>query len=279
MLSKDSKSMPPYQANLCEVIEATLTKAKSDNDRAFITAIGRGALVLSAFEHEQLLTHQQLCEATELPKATVSRLIHTLELLDLISRTKDERYRLGKSLLKLSTSAWRRYNLVDDALPLLKDFARAHQVSVNIATEMDGQMSYVACYRSPARLAVNLSVGSFVPVEQTAIGRAYYAALPVTLQQQLLDSLPFLATNSERKEAAQTLDENAQFYDQHGYCLSDGEFSPDILAVGIPLYDKATGKFTHALNASVPKVNWSTAAYIDYIVPKIKELVAQIEGL
>ncbi|WP_131667323.1 IclR family transcriptional regulator [Psychrobacter pygoscelis] len=279
MLNNDSKFVPADKTNLNETIDAVLVKAKSDNDRAFVTALGRGVLVLSVFEHEQSLSHQQICSATGLAKATVSRLIHTLELLDLLKRTDDDRYRLGKSLLKLSSSVWRRYSLVDDALPLLKDFARAHQVSVNIGTEIEGDIRYVACCRSPARLAVNLAVGSSVPVEQTAIGRAYYAALPTNFQQQLLDSLPFSEATTERLKAAQILDENAQFYEQHGYCLSDGEFSPDILAVGIPLYDRATGKFTHALNASVPKANWVTEEYVDYIVPKIKQLATQIEDL
>ena len=91
---------------LSETIAATLEQAKVVEDRAFVSALGRGMLVLSVFEHEQSLTHQQICAATGLAKATVSRLIHTLERLDLLKRTEDERYQLAKSLLKLSSSAW-----------------------------------------------------------------------------------------------------------------------------------------------------------------------------
>lgn len=264
---------------LSETIAATLEQAKVVEDRAFVSALGRGMLVLSVFEHEQKLTHQQICAATGLAKATVSRLIHTLELLDLLKRTEDERYQLAKSLLKLSSSAWSRYNLVDDAMPLLREFARQHQVSVNIGTEVEGEIRYVACCRSPARLAVNLSVGSSVPIADTAIGRAYYAVLPQSQQQQLINNLSLSTALADRNQATEILALSSQEYAQQGYCLSDGEFSPDILAVAVPLFDRATGKYTHALNASVPKANWLAEDYVDYIVPKLQELALQIESL
>lgn len=262
---------------LSEHILTRLDQAKLAEDRAFITALGRGLLLLSLFEDEHQLSHQQLCQKSKLPKATVSRLIYTLEGIGMLYRGDDERYRLGKSLLKLTASSWSRHNLVDDALPLLKDFAITHQVSVNIATEMDGEMRYVACYRSPARLAVNLTVGSSVPLAQTAIGRAYFVSQSSAEQQQLLKSVTAQSPLSAA-ELTQGLYQQVEFYQQQGYCLSDGDFSSDILAVGVPLFDHAKGAFTHALNASVPKANWQPQQYVAFIVPKLQQLKAQIEA-
>ncbi|MDO5769258.1 MAG: IclR family transcriptional regulator, partial [Psychrobacter sp.] len=263
-------------AMLSDSISDTLNRAKSEDDRAFISALGRGMLILSVFEDESQLSHQQICQKTQLPKATVSRLIYTLQALGLLRRGEDERYQLGANLLKLTASAWRRHNLVDDALPLLKDFAMTHQVSVNIATEIEGEMRYLACYRSPARLAVNLSVGSSVPLAQTAIGRAYYAVMSASVQQQILARISDAQDKSALNTIAQLLDLQTQFYNQYGYCLSDGDFSPDILAVAVPIYDHAKGHFTHAINASVPKANWSADDYIDFIIPKLMTLKKQI---
>lgn len=268
---------PPAPSDQClsEVISTTLKTAKLEEDRAFVTALGRGILILSVFEDDNQLTHQQICEKSRLPKATVSRLLHTLEALGLLRRSENERYRLGKNLLKLTASSWSRHSLADDALPLLKEFAMTHQVSVNIATEMEGEMRYVACYRSPARLAVNLTVGSTVPLAQTAIGRAYFAVMTPAQQRQLTS----MEDQSNAESVTRLLASQTQFYHSHGYCVSDGDYSPDILAVALPLFDRAKGRYTHALNASVPRANWHTDDYIDFIVPKLKALKENIEAV
>lgn len=60
----------------------TLAQSKVDEDRQFVTALGRGLTLLAGFEHHEQLSHQQLCQLTLLPKATVTRLIYTLTTLD-----------------------------------------------------------------------------------------------------------------------------------------------------------------------------------------------------
>lgn len=60
--------------------------------------------------------------------------------------------------------------------PLLRQFASSNEVSVNLATDVEGEMRYHSCCCSPARLSVNLQVGSAVLVARTAIGRTFYAA-------------------------------------------------------------------------------------------------------
>lgn len=281
--NKDMASLPTLKPSanigLLDSLSHSLEHAKITDDKAFITALGRGLLLLSAFEDEQELTHQRLCDKTALPKATVSRLLHTLQQLNFIKRNSNDSYKLGKNLLKLSSSVWQGQDIVEEAMPLLREFALTHQVSVNIATEDEGEMRYVACYRSPARLAVNLSVGSTVPLEKTALGRAYYAAMTPSMQQQVIDTLPYADDSEQKLVAINRLNQAADFYHQHGYSLSDGEYSPDILAVAMPLYDSIQGKYTHALNASVPRALWEADSYISYIVPHLQALAKQIESL
>ncbi|WP_019673507.1 IclR family transcriptional regulator [Psychrobacter lutiphocae] len=265
--------------SISDSIKDRLHTAKEQNDKAFITSLGRGLLLLSAFEEDQELTHQQLCERTALPKATISRLLHTLLTLKFITRSHKDSYKLGKNLLKISASAWQNQDMVEEAMPLLREFAQAHQVSVNIATEDEAEMRYVACYRSPARLAVNLTVGSTVPLDKTAIGRAFYAVQSPNIQQQITDSLSYAQNSALHTQAVANLDLATMFYKQQGYTLSDGEYSPDILAVAVPLYDSISKAYTHSLNASVPKASWDVDSYVEFIVPKLQALAARIEAL
>jgi len=263
-------------APLLDRLNSSLTQGKEDNDRQFVTALGRGLMILAAFEHEETLSHQQLCQMTKLPKATITRLIHTLMTLGFLRVTLHGQYKLGSSAVRLSATAWSRHDLVAAAEPLLRQFASQNEVSVNLATEVEGEMRYHACCRSPARLSVNLQVGSAVPVARTAIGRAFYAASSQIRQAVIRSNLQEQLSAEDYNHAQAALSDAADHYKMHGYTVSDGEFSTDILAVAVGVFDVATGQYAYSLNASVPSANWESEDYAAMIVPKLQVLAERI---
>lgn len=261
---------------LMDRMNSTLDQSKAGNDRQFVTALGRGLMLLAAFEHHDALSHQQLCQITGLPKATITRLIHTLVLLGFLRANEHGQYKLGSSAVRLSATAWSRHDMVASAEPLLRQFASENEVSVNVATEVEGEMRYHACCRSPARLSVNLQVGSAVPVAYTAIGRAFYAASSPTRQAVIRSNLQENAFEEDYHRAQAALDKAVEHYNKYGYTLSDGEFSHDILAVAVGVFDIATGQYAYSLNASVPRANWDAEEYKAMIVPKLQALAQKI---
>jgi len=263
---------------LLERMHATMSQNKEENDRQFVTALGRGLVILAAFEHHERLTHQQLCQMTELPKATITRLIHTLTMLGFLRTNDYGQYQLGSSAVRLSATAWSRHDMVAAAEPLLRQFASENEVSVNLATEVEGEMRYHACCRSPARLSVNLQVGSAVPVARTAIGRAFYAASSQARQAVIINNLQDNLSVEEYNDAQTALASAAEHYAKYSYTVSDGEFSTDILAVAVGVYDVATGQYAYSLNASVPSANWKADDYAAMIVPKLQALAERIGG-
>ena len=261
---------------LLDRITTVIGQSKEDNDRQFVTALGRGLTLLAAFEDCEQLSHQQLCQMTQLPKATVTRLIYTLTTLGFLRLTEHGQYQLGSSTVRLSATAWSRHDMVAAAEPLLRQFASSNEVSVNLATEVEGEMRYHACCRSPARLSVNLQVGSAVPVTRTAIGRAFYAVSSPVRQAVIRNNLQEHLSKEEYDRAQTALSESAEHYAKYGYTVSDGEFSTDILAVAVGVFDVATGQHAYSLNASVPSANWQADEYAAMIVPKLQALAERI---
>ena len=264
--------------SLLERMHTTLEHSKNVEDRQFVTALGRGLTLLAAFERHEQLGHQQLCQMSGLPKATITRLIHTLTTLGFLRVTEHGQYQLGSSAVRLSATAWSRHDVVTFAEPLLRQFASENEVSVNLATEVEGEMRYHACCRSPARLSVNLQVGSAVPVARTAIGRAFYAASTQARQAIIINNLQENLSVEEFNRAQSALASAVEHYEKYGYTVSDGEFSTDILAVAVGVYDVATGQYAYSLNASVPSANWKADDYTAMIVPKLQALAEQIGG-
>lgn len=261
---------------LLENINDTLAHSKENDDRQFVTALGRGLALLAAFEHHEQLSHQQLCHMSGLPKATVTRLIYTLTTLGFLRSTPQGQYQLGSSSVRLSARAWSQHDLVTYAEPLLRQFAMDNEVSVNLATEVDGEMRYLACCRSPARLSVNLQVGSAVPIADTAIGRAFYAVSSPIRQTMINANLQNNLSPADYKQAQNDLIKAAHYFQTHGYTLSDGDYSPDILAVAVGIFDVTTGVYIYSLNASVPRANRNADEYAVLIVPKLQALAERI---
>ncbi len=257
-----------------------IKRAEDDNDRQFITALARGLSLLSVFkDNQQGLSHNVLCEKTGLPKATVSRLIYTLLRLNFL-RQDEQGYYLGKAALELSSAAWARYDIARLAKPHMVKFAEDNQVSVSLAVEEAGEMLYIESIRSPAKLAVQLRVGSTVPIADTAIGRAYFSAQDLSnrlvIKQHLLNSLK----NSETaKIACQTLEEHATRYQANNMTISNGEFSSDILAIAVPVYDATAKRYAFSINASVPASAWQEKEFIDVIGPKLHQLAKTLSEL
>ena len=190
--------------------------------------------------------------------------------------TQHGQYQLGSSAVRLSVTAWSRHDMVAAAEPLLREFASSNEVSVNLATEVQGEIRYHACCRSPARLSVNLQVGSAVPVALTAIGRAFYAISSLTRQAVIRNNLQEHLSKEEYNRAQSALSNAAEHYQAYGYTVSDGEFSTDILAVAVGVFDVATGQYAYSLNASVPSANWKSEDYAAMIVPKLQALAERI---
>ena len=271
-MTNSLSNIPP----LLDRMDSALLQNKEDNDRQFVTALGRGLMLLTAFEHQEVLSHQQLCQMTKLPKATITRLIHTLTILGFLRITEYGHYQLGSSAMRLSATAWSRHDMVAAAEPLLRQFASEHEVSVNLATEVGGEMRYHACCRSPARLSVNLQVGSAVPVAYTAIGRAFYAVSSPTRQAIIRNNIQENISEAAYYSAQAALDQAVEHHSKYGYTVSDGEFSTDILAVAVGVFDVATGQYAYSLNASVPRANWDAEDYRTMIVPKLQALAERI---
>ncbi|AVL71836.1 Solvent efflux pump srpABC operon corepressor [Oligella urethralis] len=260
---------------------ATIAQSEAEQDRQFITSLARGLAVLYALRfYSHGISHQQITEMTQLPKATVSRILNTLiKLRFLRKHPVTGLYVSDIHLRELGAFALHSDHLVRDAKPLLMAFAEKYEVSVSLAVEESGEMLYLESIRSPARLAVQLTVGSTVPLIDTAIGRVYYCAL-TEAQRILLEAShlrPLLAQDYGPKKAL--LERQMEVYQQYGFCYSVGEFSHDITAIAIPVRNDAAKNGLYALNASVPSSRLDLRQLIEQVAEPLKALGAALEQL
>ena len=218
----------PPPAGLARIADAA-------GDRQFAIALARGLEVLRAFSPlDRALTHRELCERTGLPKATVSRLTHTLTLLGYLTRTPDQRIALGAGVLALGYPMLAGMPVRPIARPWLEQLARETGCTVNLGTRDRLCAVYLDSCRGDRGNAWHPDIGSPLPLLTTALGRALILARPPAEQTAILNRLKVDDPRRFRDERA-LLDAERDAFRRRGHTHSTGQWRPGVHAVAVPL--------------------------------------------
>ena len=248
-----------------------------EKDRLFVGALARGLYVLAAFQPgEGALSNQTLAQRTSLPKSTVSRLTYTLTKLGYLSQDADSgHYRLGLAVLALGSTVLGSYDIRRVAAPLMREFAMRHTISISLGMRDGTDIVYLETCRSLARVSVQLTIGSRVPLASTAIGRACFSILPAASRDSLEAELA-QRYGRDWDEIAPRLHAVREHYLQCGYSESFGEFEGDVMAVGVALPSPVPGMPVVCLNASGPTFAFTPEVMRAQIAPALMQLARQI---
>jgi len=258
-------------------IDTAANDSDPSQDRHFVTALARGLSVLAAFHPgEGALSNQQLSVRTGLPKSTVSRLAYTLTRLGYLAVDNEiSGYRPGLAALALSTAILGSFDMRRVAAPLMRAFALEHSISVTLGMLDGTDMVYLETCRSQARVSVQLTVGSRVPLATTAIGRACFAGLSPSEQSRLCQQLAERYQH-DWPQIEQRLLQSCVDYQRHGFCASFGDYEADVMAVGVALPALSTGHAPMSLNASGPAFAFDAEKMRLHIAPALQALRSHI---
>jgi DNA-binding IclR family transcriptional regulator len=204
-------------------------------DRQFANNLARGLDVLRAFTPgDHALANRDLCQRTGLPKATVSRLTHTLTTLGYLTRSPDQRYTLGAGVLSLGYPLLASMPIRQVARPWLERLARETGCTVNMAMRDRLRCVYVDSVPADRGNSYRPDIGSTLPLLVTAIGRALIVGRPADEQTAILNSLK--VDDPERYRLDRPLfDRDKEAFRKRGHCASEGQWRPEVHAVAVPL--------------------------------------------
>ncbi|MDH4566916.1 IclR family transcriptional regulator [Pseudomonas sp. BN414] len=256
-------------------IDTELDSQDLEQDRQFVTALARGLELLRCFRPgERLLGNQELVKRSGLPKATVSRLTYTLTRLGYLQYVESlGKYALDTGVLALGYAHLNGLDIRKQARPLMQEFADQTQCSVSLGARDRLSMVYIENCQGPGPLSLRLDVGSRIPMTSTAMGRAYLAALPDAERDLLLDQLK--ARDDDWATTREQLDKAFRHYQDHGYCLSCGDWQKDINAVGVPLI-QSDGSGVVAFSCGGPAFVLRQHMLEDDVGPRLAHLVRNV---
>ncbi len=244
-------------------------------------SLERGVALLRAFRPgSELLGNGELSERTGLSRATVSRLTQTLVGAGYLEYdSKHRAYRLGAAVLSLGHAMRTGSSVLRVATPLMTALARRLRINVGLAVQDLDEMVYLESFRFNARASQRLIVsGHRVPIELTALGRAFLAAAKEPDRSQLIARLK--AKGRKRWPAIeQGIAEAAASIALKRYCFAT--WQPQVTALATPIVIE--GRPIHVLNVSVTSEEFAAAVVRSLETPllelaaKMRQAIANLE--
>jgi DNA-binding IclR family transcriptional regulator len=220
--------------------------------RQFITALGRGLDVLRAFRvNDSPLSNRELARRTGLPKPTISRITYTLTEMGYLTYLEQYGcYELGGSTLILGHVARANFDALSKARPAMERLAKISGCNVGLGTRDQLNMVYLVACQGPALIGLRLDVGARVPIISSAMGRAFIAACSEEDRKKLIKKLKTGDPGVEKK-VDWIVEHASRELATHGFCVSVGEWHPDIHGAAVPISSRELGGL-YVLNCGGP---------------------------
>ena len=198
-------------------------------------SLKRGIAILRAFRPgTELLGNGELAERTGLPRASISRLTQTLTEVGYLEYSASQRaYRLGAPVLTLAHAMRSGSSVLRVATPPMTTLARRLRINVGLAVRDGDEMVYLESVRFNAKGSQRSVVsGQRVPIELTALGRAWLAVAPEEERKPLMAQLK-IRRRKRWRVLEREIAEAAAYVEQHGYCVAS--WQPQVIALATPL--------------------------------------------
>ena len=238
-------------------------------DRYVVPALQRGMQLLGQFSRgERELTGAELSRRLDLPRASVFRLLQTLEQMGFVERVGDgPSYKLGIAVLRLGFEYLASMELTEHGRPIIDDLCGSTGLSAHLVVRDAREVVIVAKSAGRSFMFNSIQVGARVPAHATVLGRVLLGdqsaeALAALYADVRLE--PYTTQTPTTLSALQALIEADA---RRGYGISQGGFEAGISTIAAPVYDDHH-HIAAAVSVTVPSQRIDTQA-LDGIVAQV----------
>jgi DNA-binding IclR family transcriptional regulator len=238
-------------------------------DRYHVPALARGLQLLSQFSREQPeLSGAELARQLELPRASVFRMLCTLEQAGFLERCVDGvHYKLGLGVLRLGFELLASMELTELGRPVIEELRERSGYSAHLVVRDGREVVFIAKVAGRSSLFQSVQVGARLPAHATVLGRVLLSDLSAGELAALYRHASLAAYTAKTPTTLSALSELIAQDRQRGHGISMGGYESGISTVAAPVFS-GPGKVAAAISVTVP------AQRIEE--PELAELVAMV---
>jgi IclR family pca regulon transcriptional regulator len=259
-------------------LKRTEEEEKAREGSEFIETLDRGLRVIQSFGIDRRpMTLSDLSKSTNLPRATVRRILMTLVKSGFVSGD-DRLFSLTPRVLLLA-SAYLRSNQISTVMQPLMDEVAGKAREVCSLAILDGDEVVFIARSSPARVfSTGLDIGYRLPAFCTSVGRVLLSRLTNEELTKTIEGMKLAAQTQMTLVDKSTVIATIITDRTRGYSLVDREAEEGFRSISVPIrrYD---GAVVAAANIGAHVDRITTGEMIDRFLPLLKEMSVAAQPL
>lgn len=203
---------------------------------ANLSTVTKALAVLGAFSYDEpVLGVSELSRRLGMGKSSVHRVLQTLLDAGFVTKTADDRYRLGLRLYELGQLAVASLRLREVAHPYLERLRNESGETAHLAVLEGTEVVYLDRFESPRTLRLFSRVGHRGPAYSTSSGKVLLAFGPAEVVEDVIAA-------GLRRSAPRTITQRSTLLRAleqvrtQGYAISVEEREPGVTSVGAPVF-------------------------------------------
>jgi len=252
-----------------------MTTTQSE-DRYQVPALQRGMQLLGQFTRDQReLTGADLSRRLGVPRASVFRLLQTLEQMGFVERVGDSaHYKLGIAVLRLGFEYLASMELTEHGRPILDDLSAATGLSAHLAVR-DGREVVVVAKSAGRSVQFNsIQVGARLPAHATVLGRVLLGGQTLDDLRRLYEGVTLVSSSPQTPTTLEALKQVIDADAQRGYGISQGGYDAGISTIAAAVFDEHH-KIAAVVNVTV-SANRIEPTSMDTLVAQVCQAAARL---
>jgi DNA-binding IclR family transcriptional regulator len=256
--------------------KANASADTASDERYLVPGLARGLQLLGCFSRsERELTGAELSRRLALPRASVFRLLHTLEQMGFVERVPDSpAYKLSMGVLRLGFEYLSSMELTEHGRTIIEELRNQSGFSAHLVVRDGRDVVFVQKAAGPNAVFHSIQVGARVPAHATVLGRQLLSDLDLAGLRQVYPQEPLPAVTPRTPTTVKALKTLIDADRTHGYGISQGGFETGITTIAAPVFNEQR-RVVAAVSITVPQQQISPEE-TERLVPLVRQAAQQL---
>lgn len=230
-----------------------MTDKSLSDDRYTVPGLARGLQLLMQFNRdERELSGAELSRRMGLPRASVFRMLFTLEQSGFLERCPDGvSYKLGLAVLRLGFELLASMELTEVGRPVIEALRDRSGFSAHLVVRDGRDVVFIAKAAGGNAMFHSIQVGARLPAHATVLGRALLSDIDMKELAALYSEPTLPAYTPKTPTNLQDLKALIDQDREKGYGVSMGGYETGISTIAAPVFNEK-GRVAAAISISVP---------------------------
>lgn len=217
----------------------------------------------------------EILAASDLPKATLYRLLQTLTQQSMLAFDPDQQtYRPGIRLVRLAHTAWQQSSLAPVARPYLDRLSAELGETLHLAQLDTAQVLYVDKRNAAQPVEMFSEAGKVGPAYCTGVGKAMLAFLDAETLDHALAQQSYHRFTETTLTSPDALRAGLDEIRSRGFALDREEHEPGIVCVAVPILSEV-GRVLGAMSVTGP-TSRVTLTSLEALAPRLQATATEI---